>query len=99
MNSPNGKRAARACLATLGCGALLSGTTSGYGGLLTQAHAGSAPAEQLTLAIAWTGTQAAGVPPLLKIYNQEHPSAHWNLVENVNEQKLLAEEAAGDAPS
>lgn len=51
------------------------------------------------MAIAWTGTQAAGVPPLLKIYNQEHPDVHWNLVENVTEQKLLAEEAAGNAPS
>jgi multiple sugar transport system substrate-binding protein len=51
------------------------------------------------MAIAWTGTQAAGVPPLLKIYNKAHPDVHWNLVENVTEQKLLAEEAAGDAPS
>ena len=55
--------------------------------------------EQLTMAIAWTGMQAATVPPLLKIYNKEHPTVHWNLVENVTEQKLLAEEAAGDGPS
>ena len=51
------------------------------------------------MAIAWTGTQAAGVPPLLAMYNKENPSVHWNLVENVTEEKLLAEEAAGDAPS
>ena len=59
----------------------------------------SASPEQLTLAIAWTGTQAAGVPPLIKLYNKEHPSVQWNVVSNVSEQKLLAEEAAGDAPS
>ena len=51
------------------------------------------------MAIAWTGTQAAGVPPLLAIYNKENPTVHWNLVENVTEEKLLAEEAASDAPS
>lgn len=59
----------------------------------------SASPEQLTLAIAWTGAQAAGVPPLIKVYNKEHPSVHWSVISNVTEQKLLAEEAAGDAPS
>lgn len=63
------------------------------------ASAASASPEQLTFDIAWTGTQAAGVPPLIKLYNKEHPSVHWSVVENVSEQKLLAEEAAGDAPS
>jgi multiple sugar transport system substrate-binding protein len=95
----------RARLVRTGCGAfgaLLIGVlaacssspSSGSGATGTKADP-----EQLTMAIAWTGTQAAGVPPLLKIYNQQHPDVHWNLIENVTEQKLLAEEAAGNAPS
>ena len=39
------------------------------------------------------------MPPLIKLYNKEHQLVHWNVVSNVSEQKLLAEEAAGDAPS
>ena len=39
------------------------------------------------------------MPPLLAMYNKENPSVHWDLVENITEEKLLAEEAAGDAPS
>ena len=61
--------------------------------------ASAASPEQLTFDIAWTGAQGAGVPPLINLYNKEHPSVHWTLVQNVPEQKLLAEEAAGDAPS
>jgi multiple sugar transport system substrate-binding protein len=81
-------------------GAVLIGSLAGCGSSSPSSAAGTkSNPEQLTLAIAWTGTQAAGVPPLLQIYNQEHPDVHWNLVENVTEQKLLAEEAAGDAPS
>lgn len=79
---------------TLLAGALAGCSSSPSGGPGTKAHP-----EQLTIAVAWTGQQAATMPPLLKLYNQEHPDVHWNLVENVTEQKLLAEEAAGDAPS
>ncbi|HXW82251.1 MAG TPA: extracellular solute-binding protein [Acidimicrobiales bacterium] len=83
---------------TIGSAVLLGATLTASGGLTSSAWASSAP-EQLTMAIAWTGTQAAGVPPLLATYNKENPGVHWNLVENVSEEKLLAEEAAGDAPS
>jgi multiple sugar transport system substrate-binding protein len=88
----------KTCAATLGSAALLASTMAVYGGFANAAAASGSP-EQLTMAIAWTGTQAAGVPPLLAIYNKENPSVHWNLVENVTEEKLLAEEAASDAPS
>ncbi|GAA3104664.1 ABC transporter substrate-binding protein [Pseudonocardia yunnanensis] len=90
---------ARAGLGAFACGALVAGALSGCSSSQSSSTGTAANPEQLTMAIAWTGTQAAGIPPLLKIYNQEHPNVHWNLVENVNEQKLLAEEAAGDAPS
>ncbi|WP_433293694.1 extracellular solute-binding protein [Pseudonocardia sp. CA-142604] len=90
---------ARARLGALTCGALLASALAGCSSSPSSGTGTEAHPEQLTMAIAWTGTQAAGVPPLLKIYNQEHPNVHWNLVDNVNEQKLLAEEAAGDAPS
>ncbi len=86
------------CTATLGSAALLASTMAVYGSFANAASASGSP-EQLTMAIAWTGTQAAGVPPLLAMYNKENPSVHWNLVENVTEEKLLAEEAAGIAPS
>jgi multiple sugar transport system substrate-binding protein len=93
-------RHARTRLVVLGLGAALIGTLAACSSSGSSSGAGTkADPEQLTMAIAWTGTQGAGVPPLLKIYNQEHPDVHWNLVENVTEQKLLAEEAAGDAPS
>jgi multiple sugar transport system substrate-binding protein len=78
---------------------LIAGALAGCSSSASSTAGTKAHPEQLTMAIAWTGTQAAGVPPLLKIYNKEHPDVHWNLVENVTEQKLLAEEAAGDAPS
>jgi multiple sugar transport system substrate-binding protein len=85
-------------MATFGSAALVATTLTAYAGPAARAWASSQP-EQLTMAIAWTGTQAAGVPPLLAVYNKENPGVHWNLVENVTEEKLLAEEAAGDAPS
>ena len=101
MSALKRPRRYRTCVATLGSTALLASTLTAYGSLADPAWAASpskAP-EQLTMAIAWTGTQAAGVPPLLAVYNKANPSVHWNLVENVTEEKLLAEEAAGDAPS
>jgi multiple sugar transport system substrate-binding protein len=91
-------RTLKTCTATLSAAALLASTMAVSGGFADAAFASSSP-EQLTMAIAWTGTQAAGVPPLLAIYNKENPTVHWNLVENVTEEKLLAEEAASDAPS
>jgi multiple sugar transport system substrate-binding protein len=91
-------RTLKTCTATLGAAALLASTMAVSGGFADAAFASGSP-EQLTMAIAWTGTQAAGVPPLLAIYNKENPTVHWNLVENVTEEKLLAEEAASDAPS
>jgi multiple sugar transport system substrate-binding protein len=90
-------RVALTCLSIAGAalvGALAACSSSPSGGAGTKANP-----EQLTIAIAWTGQQAATMPPLIKMYNQEHPDVHWNLVENVTEQKLLAEEAAGNAPS
>lgn len=63
------------------------------------AYANSNTPEQLTMAIAWTGAPAKAVQTLLDTYNKEHPNLHWNLVTNVTEEKLLAEEAAGNAPS
>jgi multiple sugar transport system substrate-binding protein len=101
MNAHKLPGRSRTCAATLGSAALLASTLTAYGSVTSPAWAsssGKAP-EQLTMAIAWTGTQAAGVPPLLAMYNKENPGVHWNLVENVTEEKLLAEEAAGDAPS
>lgn len=63
------------------------------------AYAGSNSPEQLTMAIAWTGAPANAVQTLLNTYNKAHPNVHWNLVTNVTEEKLLAQEAAGNAPS
>ncbi|HVT71264.1 MAG TPA: extracellular solute-binding protein [Trebonia sp.] len=85
--------------AALAFGTLLAGALVGCSGSASSGAGTKADPEQLTLAIAWTGSQAATMPPLLKMYNAQHPDVHWNLVENVTEQKLLAEEAAGDAPS
>lgn len=99
MNATNGNRRSRQRLATLSATTLLCGALASYGAQGPGAWASSTPPEQLTLAIARTGTQAAGAPPLLAIYIKENPQVHWNLVENVTEEKLLAEEAAGDAPS
>ena len=101
MSALKSSRRYRTCVATLGSTALLASTLTAYGSLADPAWAAnpSKAPEQLTMAIAWTGTQAAGVPPLLAAYNKANPSVHWNLVENVTEEKLLAEEAAGDAPS
>ncbi len=78
---------------------LLASAALAAGTAAVASPAAAAAPEQLTLAIAWTGSQAATMPPLLAIYNKQHPATHWDLVENVTEQKLLAEEAAGDAPS
>lgn len=97
MTARKHSRALKTCTASLGSAALLASSLTAFGGF-TNAASASSP-EQLTMAIAWTGTQAMTVPPLLAMYNKEHPSVHWNLVQNVTEQKLLAEEAAGDAPS
>jgi multiple sugar transport system substrate-binding protein len=99
MNATNGNRKFRRRFATVSFTTLLCGALASYGAPGPEAWASSTQPEQLSLAIAWTGTQAAGVPPLLAIYNKENPQVHWNLVENVTEEKLLAEEAAGDAPS
>jgi multiple sugar transport system substrate-binding protein len=101
MTTPRTPRRSKSFTVKLGSGALLAATLAAYGSPGGQAWASgtSKSPEQLTMAIAWTGTQAAGVPPLLAMYNKENPSVHWNLVENVTEEKLLAEEAAGDAPS
>lgn len=92
-------RLRRTGFTALALGALAAGAVTACSSGPAAATGTKANPEQLTLAIAWTGTQAATMPPLLKIYNEEHPDVHWNLVENVTEQKLLAEEAAGDAPS
>jgi multiple sugar transport system substrate-binding protein len=89
----------RTCFCALAVGVVAAGALAGCSSSPSNGAGTKADPEQLTLAIAWTGQQAATMPPLLKIYNQEHPDVHWNLVENVTEQKLLAEEAAGDAPS
>jgi multiple sugar transport system substrate-binding protein len=86
-------------LGALAFGVLSAGALAGCASSASSSPGTKANPEQLTMAIAWTGTQAAGVPPLLQMYNQQHPDVHWNLVENVTEQKLLAEEAASDAPS
>ncbi len=101
MTTPRTPRRSKTFTVKLGSGALLAATLAAYGSPGGQAWASGTPKspEQLTMAIAWTGTQAAGVPPLLAMYNKENPSVHWNLVGNVTEEKLLAEEAAGDAPS
>jgi multiple sugar transport system substrate-binding protein len=99
-STPKTTRRPRAALASLSVvGALLAGALAACSSSPSGGAGTKADPEQLTIAIAWTGQQAATMPPLLKIYNQEHPDVHWNLVENVTEQKLLAEEAAGDAPS
>src|ERR1700685_18070 len=97
--APRRARLIRTSFCALSFGALLLSALAACSSNPSSGAGTKANPEQLTLAIAWTGTQAAGVPPLLKMYNQEHPDVHWNLVENVTEQKLLAEEAAGDAPS
>jgi multiple sugar transport system substrate-binding protein len=86
----------RRSTATVSTAVLLTGMLSAYGSITSPA---SAAPEQLTIAIAWTGPQAAGMPTLMAMYNKENPSVHWTLVENVTEEKLLAEEAAGDAPA
>ena len=100
MTTPRTPKRSKTFTVKLGTGALLVATLAAYGTPGGQAWASTSTSpEQLTMAIAWTGTQAAGVPPLLAMYNKENPSVHWNLVENVTEEKLLAEEAAGDAPS
>ena len=99
MTGPKKLRRPHTCMVALVSGTLLTATLTTYAGGGNSAWASGNSPEQLTMAIAWTGTQAAGVPPLLAIYNRENPSVHWNLVENVTEEKLLAEEAAGDAPS
>ena len=99
MTGPKKLRRPHTRMVALASGALLTATLTTYAGGNNPTWASGNSPEQLTMAIAWTGTQAAGVPPLLAMYNKENPSVHWNLVENVTEEKLLAEEAAGDAPS
>lgn len=96
--TPHRARLMRICFG-VGSAALLAGALAACSSSPPSGAGTKADPEQLTLAIAWTGAQAATLPPLLKIYNEQNPDVHWNLVENVTEQKLLAEEAAGDAPS
>lgn len=84
----------RKTILALACGITSLTTVTAF----AQSGTASAP-EQLTMAIAWTGDPAKAVQTLLDTYNASHKSVHWNLVTGVDEQKLLAEEAAGNAPS
>jgi hypothetical protein len=56
----------------VGSGALAAATLAAYASPAGRAWASSShQPEQLTMAVAWTGTQAAGVPPLLAVYNKD----------------------------
>lgn len=85
----------RKTLLVLSVGALCSTVVTACG---QSGNATKGP-EQLNMAIAWTGAPAKAVQSLLDTYNKSQTKVHWNLVTNVTEEKLLAEEAAGNAPS
>ena len=99
---PRSSSAVRAPRARKHLGALVAATITSTAALASAplgASTASATPEQLTLAIAWTGTQVAAVPPLIDRYTREHRSVHWNVIENVTEQKLLAEERGCGRPA